>query len=374
VASTTWYYYSILGNPTWIVTKQAGSDDYSATRFGYAKNGETVTLVLGETWTYDDAPDENCPVSTSYDITFAREYRYDSGRARYLDRELDTDDLPAGIYTPTTTVWSDYDGDEIHGDYTVDTMGADTDVRSFEPGLGTVDPWEEEGDDSTTYVHSDHLGTLREASGDAGASLRVFTAFGEPITSQADRYGYVGAWGYQSHDGFPYQHVGARNYDPATGRFLQRDPIGFRGTRNVYAYVGGRPTGTVDPSGLVDANWEPPWGRPKPAPFPAPPPDLKTPGEIAEEVYAEGVRTDKSDTWMHFVASCRITSEVYGGFLACLPGGLLKEILDNLGGDAGGFADTVEDLVANGAGWSVGAGVAVFGGSCQSAAARAGIK
>jgi hypothetical protein len=48
---------------------------------------------------------------------------------------------------------------------------------------------------------------------------------------------------------FPYLHVGARYYDPASGRFLQRDPIGILGGLNVYAYVENYATGAIDPSG-----------------------------------------------------------------------------------------------------------------------------
>jgi RHS repeat-associated protein len=249
VAATTWYYYSILGNPTWIVTKQAGSDDYSAIRFGYARNGETVTLVLGETWTWDG--ESGCETSQTYDITFAREFRYDSGRARYLDRELDPEDLEGGVYTALSETWSDYDGDEIYGDYTVDGMGADTDLRSFEPGVGTVDPWENAGDDSMTYSHANHLGTLRQTTGTGGMSLRVFTGFGEPVTSQGDRYGFVGAWGYQADAYVPHFHVGARYYDPSAGRFLQRDPIGLAGGFNIYSYMQAQSTVGVDPEGQV---------------------------------------------------------------------------------------------------------------------------
>ena len=38
-----------------------------------------------------------------------------------------------------SAVWSDYDGDEIYGDYTMDTQGLVTETASFEPGLAQVD-------------------------------------------------------------------------------------------------------------------------------------------------------------------------------------------------------------------------------------------
>jgi len=64
----------------------------------------------------------------------------------------------------------------------------------------------------------------------------------------------VGASGYEeSPAGRPadveFVHVGARWYDPSTGRFLQRDPLGIEGGLNVYAYVDGCPTSLVDPRG-----------------------------------------------------------------------------------------------------------------------------
>jgi len=34
-----------------------------------------LTFLVGETWAFDDEPDENCPVSTGVDITFAPEFR-----------------------------------------------------------------------------------------------------------------------------------------------------------------------------------------------------------------------------------------------------------------------------------------------------------
>ncbi|MGB2988204.1 MAG: RHS repeat-associated core domain-containing protein, partial [Phycisphaerae bacterium] len=241
---TTWYYYNSDGNVTEVFTvkenPEPGEPQSSLTRFTYAINGQAVTYVLGETWGNGQ----------EYDITYAREFRYDGARQRYLNRELDPDDLENGFITAVSETWSDYDGDDIYGDYMIDGQTA-TNIRSFEPGIAKVDPWTNTGSANTSYYHTNQIGTTRlmTDSGGTGVSPATYTAFGEIIAGESDRYGYAGSWGYQTHQEFPYLHVGARYYDPATGRFLQRDPIGIRGGFNVYVYVYGNPMILVDPTG-----------------------------------------------------------------------------------------------------------------------------
>ena len=126
-----------------------------------------------------------------------------------------------------------------------------TEVRSFEPGVGRVDdplgivP-------RTEYYHGDLIGTTRDVSYKGYSTApAVYTAFGELLDDGTNhRYGYAGAWGYQAHDDFPFLHVGARYYDPASGRFHQRDPIGTAGALHVYEYARSGPLTGVDPNGL----------------------------------------------------------------------------------------------------------------------------
>jgi len=205
-----------------------------------------VSFVMGETWDPDGGDADSCP--DNYAITFAKEFRYDTGRARYMVRDLDTAWLTASggpFLVALSTTWTAYDGDEPYGDYEV-AGGNVTETNAYAPGL-----WRSI-DGIAEYLHGDHLGTLRLTTDAAGQATprRIYTAFGEPIASQADRFGYVGAWGYQWHEEFPFLHIGARYYDAGTGRFLQRDRIGIQRALNIYAYLQAIPTIFVDPKGM----------------------------------------------------------------------------------------------------------------------------
>lgn len=53
--------------------------------------------------------------------------------------------------------------------------------------------------------------------------------------------------------------MGHRFYAPDLGRFLNRDPIGFRGGPNLFEYAGGRPTHSTDATGLQEETKT--WGQ-----------------------------------------------------------------------------------------------------------------
>ena len=46
----------------------------------------------------------------------------------------------------------------------------------------------------------------------------------------------------------------ARIYSPTLGRFLQTDPVGYRGGINLHAYVGNDSVNRTDPTGTVQCD------------------------------------------------------------------------------------------------------------------------
>jgi RHS repeat-associated protein len=149
-------------------------------------------------------------------------------------------------------VWIDYLGGAIYGEYTVDPDTGDvTKGRSYLFPAAHHDP----GQPSPSYYHHDEMGSTRNLTAADGGIIRsaVYTTFGEPVYSSGPnetRYGYVGGHGYENLLGTPFLHVGARWYDPLTGRFVQHDPTGIMGGLNTYAYAYANPVALVDPDGL----------------------------------------------------------------------------------------------------------------------------
>jgi RHS repeat-associated protein len=80
----------------------------------------------------------------------------------------------------------------------------------------------------------------------------AYDHFGQVIGSEEtvpNAFKYVGQYGVMD-EGNGYLFMRARYYDPETGRFISKDPIGLAGGINQFAYVGNNPINSVDPLGL----------------------------------------------------------------------------------------------------------------------------
>ncbi len=83
----------------------------------------------------------------------------------------------------------------------------------------------------------------------------MFDAYGSgasSITTRGDPASSFGAqWGYHPDSSTGLELLGHRYYDPATGRFINRDPIGYDGGENLYGYANDNPVNYIDPSGFI---------------------------------------------------------------------------------------------------------------------------
>ncbi|MCA8277955.1 RHS domain-containing protein, partial [Burkholderia sp. AU30280] len=111
---------------------------------------------------------------------------------------------------------------------------------------------------SLAYYHCDQIGTPQEVTDEAGevAWSARYKAWGtalEVISDAASKAGitnplrFAGQY-FDRETGLHYNRY--RYYDPSSGRFVSKDPIGLAGGINVYQYAP-NPTLWIDPLGLA---------------------------------------------------------------------------------------------------------------------------
>jgi RHS repeat-associated protein len=164
-------------------------------------------------------------------------YQYDA-LGRRISRNTSSDELEKFVY----------DGQDV----IADLDGSDQVVRTYLNGPGIDNKIRQTDANGNLYYTSDHLGSTAALTNDSGNVVEQITydAFGNSSGSAYTRYTYTGRE-FDTDTGLYYYR--ARFYDPAVGRFISEDPIGFAGGNvNIYSYVGNNPILFSDPSGLWD--------------------------------------------------------------------------------------------------------------------------
>jgi RHS repeat-associated protein len=107
------------------------------------------------------------------------------------------------------------------------------------------------GSEKVFYLHTDHLGAVVKAT-DSSKKL-VWDAVRKPFGERTVNIGLIevplgfpGQY-YDQETGNYYNYF--RDYDPATGRYLQSDPVGLQGGINTYSYALNNPLYWIDPTG-----------------------------------------------------------------------------------------------------------------------------
>ncbi len=150
-----------------------------------------------------------------------------------------------------------YDG----ADLLAETNAAGTTITAhYLYGPGIDEPLERKGGSTTSYYSQDELGSTVHLTDSAGTIAESYTyeVFGQPTirdgsgtviptSAVGNRFLFTGRE-WDSETGLYYYR--ARYYNPKTGRFLSRDPLGYLPDVNLYRCVGNDPTSRIDPSGL----------------------------------------------------------------------------------------------------------------------------
>ncbi len=155
--------------------------------------------------------------------------------------------------TGTTRTYYVYEGDTI----VAEVDGSGRIVAEYVWGLlGPIARIDLQNPANTRYYVIDGLGHVRALVSPSGAITDRYTydSWGNLIEQAGNTpnlFTWNGAYGYEFIPFTGLYHVGAREYDPRTARWLQRDPIDVAGGHpNVYGYCFNSPLIWKDPNGL----------------------------------------------------------------------------------------------------------------------------
>jgi RHS repeat-associated protein len=163
-------------------------------------------------------------------------------------------------------------------------------------GAGGVGGLLKEGDLYPAYDANGNIMQKLDAAGEVAMSV-AYDAFGQLTSGQL-----VGEYGFSSKPritGINWYYYGFRYYDPVTGRWPSRDPIGENGGLNLYGFIENDLINTIDLYGLT-------LSRPSTVPYATDPGHINCLGHAVGAGHSVRPAPDHSlqDTLEGFDASC----------------------------------------------------------------------
>ncbi|HRB17853.1 MAG TPA: RHS repeat-associated core domain-containing protein [Nitrospira sp.] len=314
--------HPLLGTPQAFAYDPVGN---RATGGSVVNAGNQLTADATHSYQYDD--NGNLTRKTLLATGNYTQYTYDAE-----NRLIKVEDFAAGNPTPafTSTYRYDglgrriekvangqtkryiYDGEDILLEYD----GTSTLQARYTHGPGIDEPIAVTKGSSTFFYHQDGLGSVTDLTDSTGATAKsyAYDAYGSILESPGtleQPYTYTGRE-FDAESGLSYYR--ARNYDPSSGRFLQKDPIGFSGGDiNLYNYVGNNPARWIDPLGLC-----------YPGDFVGGLGDM-----ISGRSDMMDAGTKGADAYFHCRANCQASRRGLGGYHAAVIASALREMIQN---------------------------------------------
>jgi len=206
--------------------------------FGYDDNGNLATKTLGTNvtnylWDFNDMLTQVTKDGNTYT------YKYDALGNRVARIENGVETRYVGSLAET------------------DASGTITAYYVYGYGLiSKITPSNE-----SYFYHFDGIGSTVAITDSSGAIVNKYSydEHGKVLNQEEaipNPFKYVGRFGVMD-EGNGLLYMRARYYDPEVGSFISKDPIGFGGGLNLYAYVANNPIRFTDPLGLeyLDLNF-----------------------------------------------------------------------------------------------------------------------
>lgn len=227
-------------------------------QYAYDNNGNQTTKTVPsatdktwtQTWDYENWLTKMEKVKGAEKKTVS--FTYDP-QGRRIGKQVTT--TIDGV-TRTSTYAYVYDNDNIVLETLTDDSGTTT--TWYTHGAGTDEHLALERGGSFSYYHADGLGSIVALTDKRQKVIESYDYDSFGNLKQDDKktiqpFTYT-AREWDRETGLYYYR--ARYYDPMEGRFISRDPLGFKaGDVNLYGYTKNNPINLTDPSGLESAGY-----------------------------------------------------------------------------------------------------------------------